>query len=69
MLDKEKRYFHDSELNYYQHKQFMINFIQKILDLNQTLTKHCIDDITHTSHHSKMQKDGWAKFIPNFAFD
>ena len=20
------------------------------------------------SHHSKMQKDGWAKYIPNFAF-
>ena len=19
-------------------------------------------------HHSKMQKDGWAKYIPNFAF-
>jgi hypothetical protein len=21
-----------------------------------------------TTHHSKMQKDGWAKYIPNFAF-
>ena len=20
------------------------------------------------SHHSKMQEDGWAKYIPNFAF-
>ena len=20
------------------------------------------------SHHSKMQKDGWARYIPNFAF-
>jgi hypothetical protein len=22
----------------------------------------------HSSHHSKMQKDGWAKYIANFAF-
>ena len=21
-----------------------------------------------TSHHLKMQKDGWVKYIPNFAF-
>ena len=23
---------------------------------------------TDNAHHSKMQKDGWAKYIPNFAF-
>ena len=25
-------------------------------------------EMVDESHHSKMQKDGWTKYIPNFAF-
>ena len=39
--------------------QFLING-----SLKKARRMNCVSH----SHHSKMQKDGWAKYIPNFAF-
>ena len=38
------------------------------LNLKDKVKKHSQKPKTFNTHHSKMQKHGWAKYIPNFAF-
>ena len=37
-----------------------VQFLHNLIDINQLLLG--------MSHHSKVQKDGWAKYNPNFGF-
>ena len=43
-------------------------FFYKKYYMSRNNTLWYLEILQSNSHHSKMQKDGWAKYIPNFAF-
>ena len=59
----------DTRCNFYFGTQWVENVSEEVLLLkfvySEKATKFCE---IFTSHHSKIQKDGWTKYVPNFDF-